>query len=48
MYGLFIFKAILYMYVYMFVVVNFDALAQASDFQMERRQVVFFCWMQDS
>ena len=47
MYGLFIFKTILYMYVYMFVV-NFDALAQASDFQMERRQVVFLCWMQDS
>ena len=29
---------------YMFVVVNFDALAQASgDFRIERRQVVFFC-----
>ena len=26
---------------------NFDALAQASDIQIERRQVVFFCWMQD-
>ena len=27
---------------------NFDALAQASDFRIERRQVVFLCWMQDS
>ena len=34
--------------IYMFVVVNFDALAQASDFRIERRQVVFLCWMQDS
>ena len=33
--------------IYMFVVVNFDALAQASDIQIERRQVVFLCWMQD-
>ena len=33
---------------YIFVVVNFDALAQASDFRIERRQVVFLCWMQDS
>ena len=33
--------------IYMFVVVNFDALAQASDFRIERRQVVFLCWMQD-
>ena len=31
-----------------FVVVNFDALAQASDFRIERRQVVFLCWRQDS
>ena len=30
-----------------FVVVNFDALAQASDIQIEGRQVVFLCWMQD-
>ena len=30
------------------VVVNFDALAQASDFRIEMRQVVFLCWMQDS
>ena len=28
-----------YTYTYMFVVVNFDALAQASDFQIKRRQV---------
>ena len=34
--------------IYIFVVVNFDALAQASDVQIERRQVVFLCWMQDS
>ena len=34
--------------IYIFVVVNFDALAQASDIQIERRQVVFLCWMQDS
>ena len=30
------------------VVVNFDALAQASDIRIERRQVVFLCWEQDS
>ena len=30
------------------VVVNFDALAQASDIRIERRQVFFLCWMQDS
>ena len=34
--------------IYIFVVVNFDALAQASDFRIERRQVFFLCWMQDS
>ena len=34
--------------IYIFVVVNFDALAQASDIQIERRQVVFLCRMQDS
>ena len=33
--------------IYIFVVVNFDALAQASDIQIERKQVVFLCWMQD-
>ena len=34
--------------IYMFVVVNFDALAQASNIRIERRQVVFLCWMQGS
>ena len=34
--------------IYIFVIVNFDALAQASDFRIERRQVVFLCWEQDS
>ena len=34
--------------IYIFVVVNVDALAQASDFRIERRQVVFLCWKQDS
>ena len=33
--------------IYIFVVVNFDALVEASDIQIERRQVVFLCWMQD-
>ena len=37
-----------YIHTYIFVVVNFDALAQASDFRIERRQIVFLCWMQDS
>ena len=37
-----------YIHTYMFVAVNFDALAQASDIRIERRQVVFLCWMQDS
>ena len=32
----------------MFVVFNVDALAQASDFWIDRRQVVILCWMQDS
>ena len=36
-----------YIHTYIFVVVNFDALAQASDIQIEMRQVVFLCWMQD-
>ena len=31
-----------------FVIVDFDVLAQASNFRVERRQVVFPCWMQDS
>ena len=34
--------------IYIFVVVNFDALAQASDFGIKRRQIVFLCWMPDS
>ena len=34
--------------IYIFVVVYFDALAQASDFRIERGQVVFLCWNQDS
>ena len=34
--------------IYIFVVVHVDALAQASDFRIGRRQVVFLCWMQDS
>ena len=34
--------------IYIFVVVNFDALTLASDFRIERRQVVFLCWKQDS
>ena len=33
--------------IYIFVV-NIDALAQAIDIQIEKRQVVFLCWMQDS
>ena len=37
-----------FIYKLIFVVVNFDALAQASDFRIERRQVVFLCWRQDS
>ena len=32
----------------MCVVVNFDALAQASGIRIQSRQVVFLCWMQDS
>ena len=35
-------------WILIFAVVNFDALAQASDFRIERRQVVFLCWIQDS
>ena len=37
-----------YIHTYIFVVVNFDALAQASDIRIQRRQVVFLCWRQDS
>ena len=32
----------------MFVVFNVDALAQASDILIIRKQVVLLCWMQDS
>ena len=35
-------------YTYMYIVVNFDALAQASDILIERRHVVFLCGEQDS
>ena len=34
--------------IYIFFVVNLDALAQASDFLIKRREVIFLCWMQDS
>ena len=34
--------------IYMFVIVNFDALAKASDIRIERRQVALLCWEQDS
>ena len=37
-----------YTYIRMFVAVDFHALPQASDIRIERRQVVFLCWMQDS
>ena len=38
----------IYIYSYTCFFLNFDALAQASDFRIEKRQVVFLCWMQDS
>ena len=31
---------------YIFVVDNFDALAQVSNIRIERKQVVYLCWMQ--
>ena len=34
--------------IYMFVVVKFDALTQASDIRIKRRQVIFLCLEQDS
>ena len=37
-----------YLHTYKFVVVNLDALAQASDFRIERRQIFVPCGMQDS
>ena len=36
------------MHACMIVVVNFDALAQTSDIRIQRRQVVFLCWIKDS
>ena len=38
----------LWRYTCLMFVVNLDALAQASDFRIERRRVVFLCWMQNS
>ena len=42
----------IYIYIYIYTClyicnVNFDALAQASDIQIKRRQVVILCWIQD-
>ena len=37
-----------YNLIYLFVAVNFDALAQESDVRFVRKQVVYPCWMQDS
>ena len=34
-----------YIHTCMFVVVDFDVLEQVSDFRIERRQVVFLCWI---
>ena len=36
------------MHAYMYIVVNFNAVAQASNIWIGRRQVVFLCWMRDS
>ena len=33
--------------IYIYIYVNFDALAHANDFLIERREVVFLCCMQD-
>ena len=46
--GVLILNCALALAIYMFAVVNFDALAQANDIRIERRQVVYLCWMQDS
>ena len=43
-----IWHSLLALKIYIFVVVNFDAQAQASDFRIERKQVVFLCWKQNS
>ena len=37
-----------YVDIYMFVDVNIVDLAQASDIRIERRHLVFLCWLQDS
>ena len=37
-----------YIHTYMFAAVNFDALAQARDIRIDRRQVFVLCSMQDS
>ena len=37
-----------YMHAYMYIVVNFNAVVQASNIRIGRRQVVFLCWMRDS
>ena len=46
------YKKYIYMYVYIymcvFAVVNLDALVQASDVRIQRRQFEFFWWDQDS
>ena len=34
--------------IYMFLVVNFAALAQTSDIRIARTEIVFLCWMHDS
>ena len=36
------------MHAYMYMVFNFNAMAQANNIRIGRRQVVFLCWMQDS
>ena len=36
------------MHAYMYIVVNFNAVAQASNIWIGRRQFVFLCWMRDS
>ena len=37
-----------HIYIYMFVVIKFDALAEASHFRIQRTQVAFLWWDQDS
>ena len=38
----------IYIYICIYIYAKFDAVAQASDYRIEKRQVVFLCWMQDS